>query len=684
MNKTELLEEAMREGLPVLPTWNLEKIRSVVREHRAIMDSLSPEANLKGIGSMTLAQLKTLAEQHGIVVPEKATRGLLMRLVRAEVENADEMIAFRTISRMALQGSSGEVPPVEHRGDEPEQQRFRGPSQVGELWPGQVQSEGVPQGGDPVLDGARDQFNGPLSRKLGHGIGVVKGVDGSGFELGSGTGNHDEARLPEEQGRDGDGGQQRKREDRGLPGRDRQEGDLRLGGETGDAETAAWNSSTAGLRSDGCYDEDEIFHDALDEEYHDALEFPDLDGDYETEPKAFQAYPTEVFEDEDAENYLFCDGDHVRRDRQPIFWEVYAGKGGLADAMEKLGYKVQRFDLPDWNFELLSDRRRLWRLYIEQAPDIVWIAPPCTLWSPLQTWNKDLGALEVLWTRRSYDHRTHLSMTRRLYKGQMKRKKIGVVEHPWTSSAWRTPAFKGLGGHSVDLDQCAFGSTLPNNEGVDTPIQKRTCLKVTYQELVPLLHRKCPGGHVHQHVVGSLPAGGGSRAKAAGAYQHGFCGEVAAALDKVFYEGECTSSEVQEVVDHALLEHETDHDHISDAEEIARMASSRNDFSFATLAKVADSIDAAKHHHRRHKKDGKLTDNEFAFTGGLWQFGGKHGITKGTFLYPNVCCYLNEFFRSRGYSGWTSFYLRKNIQTTVHTDHHNMRGTESITVTFAW
>ena len=486
-----------------------------------------------------------------------------------------------------------------------------------------------------------------------------QGVDCGGFELGGGS-DHDKARLPEEQGCAAHAGGQGQGKDRGPgqdhdethgnpcqrgqpahgagAGRDGQEGDLRFGGEIGNAEAAAWNPSSTGLRTGAPHGEDEIFYDAFDDEYHDALEFPDLGGNHETEPKAFQAYPTEVFEDEEAESYLFCDGDHVRR-------EVYAAKGGLADAMEKLGYKARRFDFPEWKFELLSHRRRLWQLYIEEAPDIVWIAPPCTLWSPLQTWNKDLGALEVLWTRRSYDHRTNLSMTRRLYRGQMKRKKIGVVEHPWTSSAWKTPAFKGLGGHNVDLDQCAFGSTLPNDEGIDTPIQKRTCLKVTYEELVPLLHRKCPGGHVHQHVVGSLPAGGGSRAKAAGAYQPGFCAEIAEALDNVFHEGECITSEIREVVDHVLLEHEADQDNTNDAEEAARMALSRNDFSFTTLAKIANRIDAAKHRHRRHKKDGKLADNEFAFIGGLWQFGGKHGITKGTILYPNVCRYLNGFFR---------------------------------------
>ena len=424
--------------------------------------------------------------------------------------------------------------------------------------------------------------------------------------------------------------------------------------------------------------EDEIFHDIDDEEFYDVHDFPDNDGEHEDYPKAFQAYPTEVFEDEEAENYFFCDHDHLRRDRRPVFWEIYAGQGGLADAMERLGYEVKRFDLPEWNFELLSDRKRLWKLYVEEAPDIVWIAPPCTLWTPLQTWNKDVGALEVLWTRRSYDHRTNLSLARRIFKGQVKRKKIAVVEHPWTSSAWKTPAFRGLGGYTVDLDQCAFGSTLPNDEGVETPIQKRTCLKTTSEELLSMLGRKCPGDHSHQHVIGKTP-GGVPRARAAGAYQPGFCSAVAVALDQVFLEGSFTTTEVRELVDHALLDANNACD---EAEEFARLALARNDFSYEVLEKIANRIDLRKHQSTRHKKDGKLDTDEFAFIGGLWQFGGKHGITKGTSMYPTVCQYFNAFFRSKGYSGWSSFYLGKNIKTKVHVDCHNMRDTDSVTVSF--
>ena len=92
MSKTELLAEAMREGIPIHPRWTLEEVRSVVREHRAAMDSQSPEANLKGLGSMTLSQLKIMAAENNVPVPEKATRGLLMRMIREEAQSAEENI----------------------------------------------------------------------------------------------------------------------------------------------------------------------------------------------------------------------------------------------------------------------------------------------------------------------------------------------------------------------------------------------------------------------------------------------------------------------------------------------------------------------------------------------------------------------------------------------------------------
>ena len=178
----------------------------------------------------------------------------------------------------------------------------------------------------------------------------------------------------------------------------------------------------------------------------------------------------------------------------------------------------------------------------------------------------------------------------------------------------------------------------------------------------------CCGFHARRRIEsegsGSLPATALSRS----------CG----ALDKAYTEGLCDSTEIHEFIDHALLDGQEDH---KEVEEIARIALEKN-FSYEALEKIAKNIDFSKSRSVRHKKDGKLDHDEGAFIGGLWQFGGKHGITKGTRMYPTVCKYFNAFFRERGYSGWTSFYLGKNVQTAVHSDHHNLRDTNSVTVTF--
>lgn len=69
------------------------------------------------------------------------------------------------------------------------------------------------------------------------------------------------------------------------------------------------------------------------------------------------------------------------------FWEVYAGQSNLskAMAMAKLGYEVTTFDFHSrWNFEKAHHRREFSRLLRRVSPDLAWLAPPCTVWGPLQ------------------------------------------------------------------------------------------------------------------------------------------------------------------------------------------------------------------------------------------------------------------------------------------------------------
>ena len=74
---------------------------------------------------------------------------------------------------------------------------------------------------------------------------------------------------------------------------------------------------------------------------------------------------------------------HDRSTKQ--FWEVYSGSGHLSQAMQAYGYQVRTFDLNNgWDFTVHAHRKKFMKMLRQECPDFVWLAPPCTIWSPLQ------------------------------------------------------------------------------------------------------------------------------------------------------------------------------------------------------------------------------------------------------------------------------------------------------------
>ncbi|CAE7942423.1 RE2 [Symbiodinium necroappetens] len=67
-------------------------------------------------------------------------------------------------------------------------------------------------------------------------------------------------------------------------------------------------------------------------------------------------------------------------DTPPVFWEVYSGSGNLAKAMAKRGFCVRTFDLPEWDFRILSHRKAFRVLLEQERPHIVWMTPSCRPW----------------------------------------------------------------------------------------------------------------------------------------------------------------------------------------------------------------------------------------------------------------------------------------------------------------
>ena len=72
-----------------------------------------------------------------------------------------------------------------------------------------------------------------------------------------------------------------------------------------------------------------------------------------------------------------------------LFWEVYVDPGNISQHMVNHypDVEVANFSLPDWDFKNAEIRKRFLELMEVEKPHFIWLAPPCTLWSPMQNLN---------------------------------------------------------------------------------------------------------------------------------------------------------------------------------------------------------------------------------------------------------------------------------------------------------
>ena len=225
--------------------------------------------------------------------------------------------------------------------------------------------------------------------------------------------------------------------------------------------------------------------------------------------------------------------------------------------MSALVYEVTTFDLnAGWNFEKAYHRREFFKLFRKVCPDFVWLAPPCTVWSPLQSLtSRSDEQFHALQCERDYQEHVHLKFTGRVFQEQLDEGRDSAVEQPDCSLSWRTPTFQKLlaKGYRSRLDQCAYGAKLPDEHGNLTYIRKPTSLCLTSSTLAQDLAGTCPGGHRHLPIEGSSP-GIGNRAKASATYQPALCKQLAASIDNYFntkhFENAYTTTDTPASVQH--------------------------------------------------------------------------------------------------------------------------------------
>ena len=188
------------------------------------------------------------------------------------------------------------------------------------------------------------------------------------------------------------------------------------------------------------------------------------------------------------------------------------------------GYEVTTFDLASgWNFEKAHHRREFFKLFRNVCPDFVWLAPPCTVWSPIPSLtprsNEQLHAFNVKETIKNMSTSSSLVVC---FRSEIEMPLLnGPIEHC-------------LGRH-LPLKRCWSVDILP--DWINVHMELCCLTNKAHSRLFenrPLLAQElswtCPGGHRHLPIEGSSP-GIGNRAKASATYQPLMCKYLATSID---------------------------------------------------------------------------------------------------------------------------------------------------------
>ena len=146
-----------------------------------------------------------------------------------------------------------------------------------------------------------------------------------------------------------------------------------------------------------------------------------------------------------------------------------------------------------------------------------------------------IAQIEALEAERDFQEATHLKMCARGFMKQKREGRHAGREQPRYACSWKTKTLKSLeqDGFASLLDQCCFGTKLPDNYGDLKFIKKPTQLRWSSFQAAQDLTMLCEGDHEHLPIEGSSP-GIGNRARASGAYQRGLCSAMFNAVCNIY------------------------------------------------------------------------------------------------------------------------------------------------------
>ena len=189
--------------------------------------------------------------------------------------------------------------------------------------------------------------------------------------------------------------------------------------------------------------------------------------------------------------------------------------------------------LPRWDLRSVEDRKLAFEYLVETGPDLLVVAWPCTVWSPLQfLGNMTQERHDRLLQRQQEDRDTFLSFVHDAVRFQRDRGRAHLGENPWRSGAWKEPWIQSAydGESYARTDMCQFGLRKPDTKEL---LMKPTCLAGT-RDLVEACAKQCSCERPHAHTLGTYRDREGkhrSVAEFAGGYTLSFARTVVKAAE---------------------------------------------------------------------------------------------------------------------------------------------------------
>lgn len=164
--------------------------------------------------------------------------------------------------------------------------------------------------------------------------------------------------------------------------------------------------------------------------------------------------------------------------------------------------------LPGWNL-LEKEAREEAHSYIDRVkPDLIVLAWPCRLWSPLQALNYRTVYEKAVLGKKRQEERPLLDFVCEVALKQRRRGGAVLGENPWLSRAWKEEAiqvaFRGEGMAYGRVDMCMYGLKRPDTKQC---LKKPTGLAGT-REIVEECQKLCSGKHKHAPVMGAMKING--------------------------------------------------------------------------------------------------------------------------------------------------------------------------------